>query len=188
MNTLKLKHTLAIQEDGVTIKWQITDVIWNDNRRGEGVIQLMQDTIFSLKSNAYPALHYNSIYVRWQDHAIDNRKLEYTYDTPEKAQRMMDFIMEHTVKDYEWVYVSDISEENAKISKEKRILLATMPWKTIHKYVCVDGSGINDFKKWKQYYTARWRYAVPIPKEEKKERTLMMTDSEWEEFQKKNNL
>jgi hypothetical protein len=35
-----------------------------------------------------------------------------------------------------------------------------------------------------EYEHQHWKYAVPVPKEEKKERIVMMTDKEWEEFQK----
>jgi len=57
----------------------------------------------------------------------DKDIISHTYDSPEEAQEMMDFIMEHTVKDYEYVYVSDESEEDALKEKDKRILLFTFP-------------------------------------------------------------
>ena len=83
----------------------------------------------------------------------------------------------------EWVYVSGISKEDALISKDKRILITTLPWKTESKYVCVFKWDEEAYLRWDEYRICIWQYAVSVPTEEKKERKLMMTDSEWEKFQ-----
>ena len=83
----------------------------------------------------------------------------------------------------EWVYVSGISKEDALISKDKRILITTLPGKALYKYVCVGQWDEEAYLRWDKYDTYAWSYAVSVPTEEKKERKLMMTDSEWEKFQ-----
>lgn len=88
----------------------------------------------------------------------------------------------------QWVYVSDASEEDALQQKAKRILLSTLPWKVFNKYICVDETSTQKYLNWKEYYWTSWKYTVPVKEEEKKERKVMMTDSEWEEFSKKNSL
>lgn len=88
----------------------------------------------------------------------------------------------------EWVYISNVSEEVALRSKDKRILITTLPGKAVNKYVCVGQWDEEAYLRWDKYDTYAWSYAVPVPTEEKKERKLMMTDSEWEEFKSRNNI
>lgn len=88
----------------------------------------------------------------------------------------------------EWVYVSDISKEDALGWQVKRILITTLPGKAVYKYVCIGKWDEEAYLRWDKYNISVWPYAVPVPTEEKKERKLMMTDSEWEKFQKENNI
>ena len=178
MNTLKIKHTLAIQEDGVTIKWQITDVIWNDNDRNDRYEIRSKKKDHSIESFGKPELRKFNLYVWGLIKEHDKDIISHTYDSPEEAQEMMDFIMEHTVKDYEYVYVSDESEEDALKEKDKRILLFTFPWNTYKKYACVWSWHEHDFEKWSEYSIITRKYAVPIPKEEEKV-TIEMTKEEY---------
>lgn len=171
---------------------QITDVIWNDNRRGDFHHIWNNKNSFYVLSWCHPYLYSNDLYVRWKQEDEDNKIISHTYETEKEAQEMLDFINEHTVKEEtqelkegDWCYVSSESEADALEKKEKRVFLHKLPWLIPYKYLILDRY-YTDFLSWYQY--SRWEYAVPIPKEEKKERKLMMTDSEWDEFQKKNNL
>ena len=83
----------------------------------------------------------------------------------------------------EWVYVSEISKEDALRSKDKRILVTTLPGKAVYKYVCIGKFYEEAYLHGEEYDISVWTYAVPVHTEEKKERKLMMTDSEWEKFQ-----
>ena len=83
----------------------------------------------------------------------------------------------------EWVYVSDISKEDALSSKDKRILVTTLPGKAVYSYVCIVPWDEEAYLRWDSYKVTTWTYTVPVHTEEKKERKLMMTDSEWEKFQ-----
>mgnify|MGYP003403451959 FL=1 len=83
----------------------------------------------------------------------------------------------------EWVYVSDISEEYAVSSRLKAIIITILPEKATHRYVCICGEDADSYIRWDSYKVTTWKYTVPVHTEEKKERKLMMTDSEWEKFQ-----
>ena len=92
------------------------------------------------------------------------------------------------LKEPEWVYVSDESEEDALACKVKRILITILPWNTNYKYICVDTEFEEAYLCWNRYNICKWLYTVPVHTEEKKERKLIMTDSEWEEFKSRNNI
>mgnify|MGYP006369249125 CR=1 FL=1 len=92
------------------------------------------------------------------------------------------------LKEPEWVYVSGESEEDALKCHKKRILITTLPGKAVHRYVCVCEEDIKAYLHGEEYNFLVWKYAVPVPTEEKKERKLLMGDSEWEEFKSRNNI
>lgn len=73
------------------------------------------------------------------------------------------------------VWVEDVSEELARKHKEERELLAILPeYITDRRYICRMSKSSSN----------AWYFAVPIVKEEKKERKLMLTDQEWEKLEK----
>lgn len=86
-------------------------------------------------------------------------------------------------EEIEWVYVSNEHGEDALEHKRKRILITTLPWNANMKYLCVVEWYEEAYINWNEYLPLLWKYAVPVLTEEKKERKLMMTDSEWEKFQ-----
>ncbi len=95
-----------------------------------------------------------------------------------------DWYVELEDNELTWVYVSDVSEEHALDIENKKILICSLPWNARSKYICVSNFYEEEYKTWLEYEHQHWKYAVPVPKEEKKERIVMMTDKEWEEFQK----
>ena len=64
------------------------------------------------------------------------------------------------MKEWDYVYVSDTSEERAIYKKEKRILLR----KCIDWYVTVNGYFEEKYLKWEAFKTSIWDYAVPATK------------------------
>lgn len=85
--------------------------------------------------------------------------------------------------DIQWVYVSNVSKQDALKCKDKRIFIYTLPWNCKYKYICVCWGGEEKYLNGKIYIYSGWAFAVPIPKEKKKERKLLLTDSEWENVQ-----
>ena len=82
---------------------------------------------------------------------------------------------------YREVYVSDVSVEFALENKEKRILVAELPWNPEYKYICV-AEEREEFKISEEYTSNNWKYIAEIPKEElpKEEQAKEMTLSELE--------
>jgi hypothetical protein len=80
-------------------------------------------------------------------------------------------------KEGERVIVSDSGKWDTRI-----YLFTGKNW----KYYCVHKNDEQDYIDHCTFRVTPWSYMEKI--EEKKERKLMMTDSEWEKFQKNNNL
>lgn len=181
MKTLKLKHTLKLEWK--TISGKITDVIWNDNKRGDGITIYNKDRTLRIVSLVLPEL-FESVFYVWGNNYGDSGYNDdgiviYTYDTEEQAQKMYDFIMEHTKKDekeLEYVLVR-YSEEN---EWEKRILLHTLPWNT-HKYICLDKGYEMKYKMWERYEWNPWTYMKKI--EETEDVTFNLTQKERKEVE-----
>jgi hypothetical protein len=87
-----------------------------------------------------------------------------------------------TYNRWDWVEVSDNG-----VDWKVRIYLTIIEWAKC-PYVCVNRVEHEEFLSKEEFDITLWKYIRPIKKEEKKERKLMMTDSEWEEFRKRNNL
>lgn len=94
---MKIKHTLKIQEDGVTISGKITDVIWEDNARGDYKWNYSKDNGFKIRSSNTPALYFNELHVFGEDTDEDSNLISNHYSCEEEAQKIMDYINEFTV-------------------------------------------------------------------------------------------
>ena len=83
------------------------------------------------------------------------------------------------MKEWDYVYVSDESEEDALEEKDKRILLR----KCKDWFVTVESFCENKYLQWKVFETDIFYHAVPIPKEEtKKTITLEVTEEQEREI------
>ena len=82
-----------------------------------------------------------------------------------------------TMKEWEFVYVCNISEGSALRFKTKRILLK----KCNDWYVCVSNTYEDEYREWNIFCTIAWRYAVPVPDVEVKEYTIKELEEKlWE--------
>jgi len=71
------------------------------------------------------------------------------------------------LKKGDWVYVSDISLEDAKESGKKRIYLFSNNLKC---HGCVEGSHSQAYRHGEDYETIIWKYVVPVEEEKMDER------------------
>ena len=62
------------------------------------------------------------------------------------------------MKEWDYVYVSDMSEEHALARKDKKILLR----KCSDGVVCIESE--EDYREWRMFSTEAWNYAVPALK------------------------
>jgi hypothetical protein len=86
---------------------------------------------------------------------------------------------------YRKVYVSNISSEDALQHKKEKILLATMNWWKILKYLTVHPEDEESFKKWFDYKTAWYSHIAEIPEpKEKTKVTLELTPEQIEQIKK----
>ncbi len=74
--------------------------------------------------------------------------------------------------EWEKVYVSDESEKDALIIKDKRIYLWTF-WKI---NICVNSISEKEYKNWKYFMTNNWKYIVKI----EKSKTLTIKTEDWQ--------
>ena len=82
-----------------------------------------------------------------------------------------------TMKEWDMVYVCNISEGSALRFKTKRILLK----KCNNWYVCVNVACQSSYERWDTFDTLCFKYAVPIPKV--KEYTMeQLQEKLWESF------
>ena len=129
----------------------------------------------------------NALISRWEWHLLcTDTAIYYTTIWDDKVLENGGYT--ELKEEIDWVYVSSASEVIALRSKDKRIRITTLSWQTINKYICVSQWDEGKYLRWDKYKVTIWTYAVPVHTEEKKERKLMMTDSEWEKFQKENNI
>lgn len=182
---MKIRHN--IKRVGTKLVGQVLETIFEDGEEIWKCIHSSMDGKFTLRSFGCPELTYNSLYV----YGIHNNKnkviIKFDYESMEMAEKVMRYINEFTLPEnntfvqWEYVYVSNASEEEASKWKLKRIFLT----KISETYICVNESSEKDYKLWNEYRICCWDFAVPIPKEEKKLRELYLTDSE---FNKLNSL
>lgn len=82
--------------------------------------------------------------------------------------------------EWEEVYVSDYSEEDALWEEIKRIYLYTLPKWKVEKYICVNEDYLFKYNSWEDYETCLWKFIVKIPPKEEKieEESVEMTMEE----------
>ena len=71
---------------------------------------------FFISSANFPSLECRNLYVFWKVKNRDNICLEYKYNTEERAQQVLDYINEFTIKEiknWDLVWVSDTNQEDA---------------------------------------------------------------------------
>jgi hypothetical protein len=93
-------------------------------------------------------------------------------------------INETMFKEWEEVYVSDKSVEDALKNKDKRIYLWTF-WKV---NACVCKWFEEYYKDWEYFVIANRKYIAKIPAETKTKREFLMTDKEFENAKKILNI
>lgn len=77
-----------------------------------------------------------------------------------------------------YVYVSDISVEDALKEKAKRILITDLGEQFEYRFICVEGVGNEIYLKWENNIDfASWKYISEIPKEEEK---IEITTQDWQ--------
>lgn len=88
------------------------------------------------------------------------------------------------LKEWDWCYVSDKSEQEALEDKQKAIFIySDKNWTNY----CVAGQREKEYRAWTTYNVHPRKYAVPIPKEAKKRRrTRPLTDSQREKAKENN--
>ena len=64
------------------------------------------------------------------------------------------------MKEWDYVYISDVSEEDAIKNKNKKILIR----KCSDWYVCILTDWEEEYLKWEAFETTIWDYAVPALK------------------------
>ena len=95
-------------------------------------------------------------------------------------------ILEEEPKEWDYVYVSDESVEDALRKKEKRILITAIPWDTKYKYICVVDWNEDLYNDQKSYRWVHRRYIAPIPKEEQEEQEEIVTiELKWKKYKAK---
>ena len=96
---IQIKHTLSIQEDGVTISGRITDCIFSEgSERGDCKEIKSKDWEFHIFSAYGSQLQKKAIFVWGNENKKDNDIISYTYSSPEEAQKIMSYINEFTIK------------------------------------------------------------------------------------------
>jgi len=97
---MKIKHNLKILEDWVTIQGQILETIFESGeKRGDWKDCLSEDEKYRLSSRIFPQLKGHFLCVYWADKNTDNEIISYKYDTPEEAQKVLDYINEFTIQE-----------------------------------------------------------------------------------------
>lgn len=181
---MKIKH--SITREGCKLSGHILETIFEEGeKRGDWNIHYTKDREYSLRSSTYPELNCDRLFVHWGSESGDNKEVSYTYKSEKEAQQALDYINEFNVEStpkIEWVYVDDYSKDNALIRENKRILITKLQWKAFTPYICVNLWDETNFIKWEKYAFVGWKYAVPVPTDEKKLREIWMTDAEMEKF------
>lgn len=77
---------------------------------------------------------------------------------------------------YRYVYVSDNSEEQALKDEKRHLLVCTLPWKWMGKYIMLIDTYKEEFKNNEAYNTISYEYIARIPVEESTE-TLQIGES-----------
>jgi len=96
---------------------------------------------------------------------------EWRYNTTEYPEPYLMDNLEKEIKVFEpmeMIYVSDISQEDALLCKNKHLHLYTVHWDTIDKYLCVASWDELAFLAQRKFHTLLWGYAVKIDESEKK--------------------
>lgn len=185
---MKIRHNIT--RTGWTLSGQILETIFAE---GEDRLycndQYTKNKAFYIWSSFTPKLYKNHLCVHWSCSDNDNNKVSHTYHSEQEAQQALDYINEFRVHNedqaepkIEYVYVSDMSVEDAIERKNKRILLAKLPWNPLCPYICVYISEEEKYLKWEEYMHFPCIYAVPVPTDEKKLRQLYLTDAEYEKL------
>lgn len=83
--------------------------------------------------------------------------------------------IEEIMQEWDEVYVSDISEEQAIKNKDRYILLRACK----NGYVCIVRMYEYCYKEWNTFGTTTWKYAVPIPQA----KTLTIKTEDWQSLE-----
>jgi len=79
----------------------------------------------------------------------------------------------------EWVYVSDVSVEDALSCKNKKFYLFTFPWNKTYKHCYLDSWWEESFKNNENYSVSVCKFIAKIPQE----KTHKLKTTEWVEVE-----
>jgi len=112
---MKIKHN--IKRNWNTLSGRILETIFEEWERRWNVKEYCtKDWFFCICSDNNPELIDNILCVFWRKRDKDNYLLEYKYNTRERAQQVLDYINEFTIKEiknWDLVWVSDTNQEDA---------------------------------------------------------------------------
>lgn len=156
---MKIRHNLAVQDDGVTIKGQILETIFEEReKRWDSKFHYSKDWNFSIYSCSYPKLYENDLYVHGDNTPLDDNIISKTYSSPEKAQKIMNYINEFTVKEDEFTRWEEVEVKSDTINQwYKKIYLTTIDW-AAEPYITVWTASEESFIKWEKFYPISWKY------------------------------
>lgn len=96
---MKIRHNIKIQEDGVTLKGQILETIFEEGEERGRATNRSKDECFLIDSLGGPALSNSSLCVWGASPAIDDATVAYTHYSKAEAQRALAYINEFTIND-----------------------------------------------------------------------------------------
>ena len=179
MKTFEPNKTISELWIDTTRKFVVVNKDWGFNKWD--ILTLIKDNwsiapLFKNKdwSENYVYL-YNLAYYEEEIEASGKKLIEFEKYLDNCEQKTK----EEELKEWDYVYVSDESEEDALKGKYKKILLR----KCSDWYVCIQYGFEKEYLKWETFHTRIWDYAVPIHKEEiKKTITLEVTEEQEREI------
>lgn len=155
---MKIRHNLAVQDDGVTIKGQILETIFEEwEERGDSKRHYSKDWNFYIFSCGYPNLYENDLYVHGTNTSLDDNIVSNTYSSPEKTQKIMNYINEFTVKENEFTRWEEVEVRNNDSDVwYKKIYLTTIDW-AAEPYITVWTASEESFIKWEKFHPTSWK-------------------------------
>ena len=156
---MKIKHNLAIQPDGVTIKGQILETIFEEwEETGDRKSHYSKDWNFYIHSCGYPQLYESCLFVHGTNTSLDENIVSNTYDSPQEAQKIMNYINEFTVQEDEFTRWEEVEVRNECSDLwYKKIYLTTIDW-AAEPYITVWTASEESFIKWEKFYPISWKY------------------------------
>ncbi|MHA1972983.1 MAG: hypothetical protein ACTSW1_08320 [Candidatus Hodarchaeales archaeon] len=152
---MKIKHNIV--RDGCNLSGQILDVDFEDIVRGAHHMSSCEaEGVFCLRSNKQPQLGDSGLFVWGSNAARDYDVVSCSYDSPEQAQQVLDYINEFNMpykpKRGDIVEVSDSPENGWK----KRIFLTSIEG-AILPHLAVMGGGESNFESGIFFNTTKWK-------------------------------